>query len=406
MVASVQELALYIYLTENLNGFTCDFCCAIGVGRSLTIDNVLYPTFHKAAMAAGYLENDREWKDPLGLWERVKSDLSEDYQRELGMDADDRKIEFKTLKSLGNILRVNGKTLENYGLSTIERRLADANEHDTGDLVNQVLNAYSLEQLVTTAAMVTRLNPNQQDIFDQVLWSLQKLVKNCFLLMVLVELGNQGGVAIAVASSGIAATILTGGRTAHSMFWIPLKPNEHSTCGISKQTERANLIRQARLIIWDEVPMMHRSCFEVVDRTFRDIMDKDREPFGGKAIVFSGDHRQILPVLKDATRATETLKAFLKASPLWRHLKQVRHFENMRVRTAPDPDDAAELAEFAEVLLQIGEGRFPVNHEGDICLLRDICVFPEIHYPPVSGDGAVAQAEDNDGYDPCDDPEP
>ncbi|OWZ09740.1 LOW QUALITY PROTEIN: Helitron helicase [Phytophthora megakarya] len=167
------------------------------------------------------------------------------------------------------------------------------------------------------------------------------------------------------------------------MFRIPLKPNEHSTCGISKQTQKANLIRQARLIIWDEAPMMHRSCFEAVDRTFRDIMDNDREPFGGKVIVFSGDHRQILPVLKDATRA-ETLKACFKASPLWRHLKQVRLSKNMRVRTAPDPGGVAELAEFSEFLLQIGEGRFPAEAE-----------FP--NFTLLRG---------NEGYDACDDPEP
>ncbi|OWZ06379.1 Helitron helicase [Phytophthora megakarya] len=339
------------------------------------------------------------------LQKRYERNFSEraGFQRELGMDADDRKVEFKTLKSLDNILRVNGKTLENYGLPVLEdyREEADANEQDTGDVVNQELNEYPLEQLEPSAAMVTRLNPNQQDIFDQVKNAVESPevggTGESFLLeQLLAKVRLEGGVAIAVASSGIAATLLTGGRTAHSMFRIPLKPNEHSTCGISKQTQMANLIRQARLIIWDEAPMIHRSCFEAVDRTFRDIMDKDREPFGGKAIVFSGDHSQILPVLKDATRA-ETLKACFKASPLGRHLKQVRLFKNMCVRTAPDPDDAAELAEFSEVLLQIGEGRFPVNREGDICLHRDMCVFPEIHDPPVSG---------GDGYNPWDDPKP
>ncbi|OWZ15179.1 Helitron helicase [Phytophthora megakarya] len=103
--------------------------------------------------------------------------------------------------------------------------------------------------------------------------------------------------------------------------------------------------------------MMHRSCFEAVDRTFRNIMDNDLNPFGGKKIVLSGDHRQILPVLKYATSA-ETLKACFQAYPLWRHLKQARLFENMRVRIAPDPDNAAKLAEYSEVLLQMVEGRF------------------------------------------------
>ncbi|OWZ11711.1 LOW QUALITY PROTEIN: Helitron helicase [Phytophthora megakarya] len=96
------------------------------------------------------------------------------------------------------------------------------------------------------------------------------------------------------------------------MFRTSLKPNEHSTCGISEQMQMANLIGQARLIIWDEAPMMHRSYHEAGDRTFRYILDNVQEAFGGKKIVFSRDHRQILPVLKDATR-TETLKACFDA---------------------------------------------------------------------------------------------
>ncbi|POM60340.1 Helitron helicase-like protein [Phytophthora palmivora] len=119
--------------------------------------------------------------------------------------------------------------------------------------------------------------------------------------------------------------------------------------------QKAELIRKASLIIWDEAPMMHRACFEAVDRSFRDIMKNELEPFGGKVMVFSGDHRQILPVLKDATRA-ETLEVCFKSSPLWSHLRQVRLTENMRIQTAPGPASAAELAEFSDFLLQIGKG--------------------------------------------------
>ncbi|KAG2881103.1 hypothetical protein PC116_g23938 [Phytophthora cactorum] len=52
----------------------------------------------------------------------------------------------------------------------------------------------------------------------------------------------------------------------------------------------------------------------------------------------------------------------------------------MRVLTAPDPASAAELEDFSEFLLQIGEGRYPVNEEideNDICLPQDVCVLPE-----------------------------
>ncbi|OWY94255.1 Helitron helicase, partial [Phytophthora megakarya] len=155
-----------------------------------------------------------------------------------------------------------------------------------------------------------------------------------------------------------SVTPLSNCHNLHSTLRIPLKLSEFSTCSLPWQTQKAELIRNAILIIWDEAPMMYRACFEAVDRSFCDITKNDLEPFEGKVMVFSGDHRQILPVLKDATRA-ETLEACFKSSPLWNHLKKVHLTENMRVRTEPDPASAAELADFSEFLLQIDEGRYP-----------------------------------------------
>ena len=57
-------------------------------------------------------------------------------------------------------------------------------------------------------------------------------------------------IALAVASSGIAALLLQNGRTAHSRFKIPLNLNEFSTCYITKQSDIAKLIISAKLILW------------------------------------------------------------------------------------------------------------------------------------------------------------
>jgi len=104
-------------------------------------------------------------------------------------------------------------------------------------------------------------------------------------------------VALAVASSGIAALLLPGGRMAHSRFKIPIPINEISVCSIGHRSTVAQLIIKAKIIIWDEAPMMHRHAFEALDRTLRDLMKvKDPAledtPFGGKIIVFGGDFRQ------------------------------------------------------------------------------------------------------------------
>nr|XP_009780050.1 PREDICTED: uncharacterized protein LOC104229160 [Nicotiana sylvestris] len=66
-----------------------------------------------------------------------------------------------------------------------------------------------------------------------------------------------------------------GGRTGHSRFVIPLNLTKDSTCNIKQGSPLPNLIVKAKLIIWDKAPMMHRYCFEALDRTLRDILSVD-----------------------------------------------------------------------------------------------------------------------------------
>lgn len=48
--------------------------------------------------------------------------------------------------------------------------------------------------------------------------------------LLLAEVRSQGDVALAVASSGLAALLLAGGRTAHSRFSIPIPPEGKHNC--------------------------------------------------------------------------------------------------------------------------------------------------------------------------------
>ena len=101
---------------------------------------------------------------------------------------------------------------------------------------------------------------------------------------------------MAVASSGIAAELLEGGRTAHSQFKIPIPINESSVCKISLQSDVTKLIQKTSLIIWDEIMMSQVHQVDCVDHSLWDIMKVDK-PFGGIVAVFGGDPRQILPVV-------------------------------------------------------------------------------------------------------------
>ena len=109
----------------------------------------------------------------------------------------------------------------------------------------------------------------------------------------LAKVRSQGQIALAMASSGIAALLQQGGRTVHSRLKVPISLNELYVCNISKQSALAKLIQCAKLLVWNEAAMIHRHAAECIDRSLRYLCSCDL-PFGGKFIVFGGDFRQIL----------------------------------------------------------------------------------------------------------------
>ena len=128
-----------------------------------------------------------------------------------------------------------------------------------------------------------------------------------------------GRIALAVASSGIAALLLAGGRTAHSRFKIPIKVHETAMCRLPKQSQDADLLRRAELIVWDEAPMSHKHAVLAVDRALQDITGCQL-PFGGKVVVMGGDFRQVLPVVPRGT-PEQIMNSCIKRSALGRTCK-------------------------------------------------------------------------------------
>uniref|UniRef100_A0A182W8J3 ATP-dependent DNA helicase n=1 Tax=Anopheles minimus TaxID=112268 RepID=A0A182W8J3_9DIPT len=123
----------------------------------------------------------------------------------------------------------------------------------------------------------------------------------------------------------------------------------------ANESKRAELIRQATLIVWDEASMSSRYALEAVDRTLQDITGVQRA-FGGKVVLLSGDFRQILPIVPKGTDA-QIINECIKKSTLWPLCRSLRLRVNMRVRTAPNAAWANELQDFANLLLRIGDGR-------------------------------------------------
>ena len=157
--------------------------------------------------------------------------------------------------------------------------------------------------------------------------------------------------------------MLDGGQTAHSLFRIPLQIFSDSVYRISVDSDLAQMIKIADCIIWDEAVMAHRHVFMSVERTIRDIMATEKSennhiPFGNKSILFGGDSRQILPVVKKGNRSA-IVKASIKSAPFWTSVQKFQLIENMRIKSAAinHGADPNELNHFSDFLISIGEGR-------------------------------------------------
>ena len=174
-------------------------------------------------------------------------------------------------------------------------------------------------------------------------------------------------IVLTVATSGIASLLLPGGRTAHSKFKIPVPTLDNSTCKIDHDSDLAELLRQTKLIIWDEAPMAHRYTFECLDRTLKDIMSTANKKclaiFGGKVVVFGGDFRQILPVIPRGCRS-DIVHASISASYIWDHCQVLTLTQNMRLKPGSNAQDNIEIQEFSNWLLSVGEGKISEPNDG------------------------------------------
>jgi len=101
------------------------------------------------------------------------------------------------------------------------------------------------------------LVPDQREVFNKITQAVFNGSGGTFFLdasggtgktflinLLLAKIRQRNMIALAVASSGIAATLLTGGRTAHSVFKLPLnlESMEAPTCNIGRGTGKAKLL--------------------------------------------------------------------------------------------------------------------------------------------------------------------
>ena len=145
---------------------------------------------------------------------------------------------------------------------------------------------------------------------------------------------------------------------------------------IKINSQRANLIRSAALIVWDEAPMANKAVLECVDAVLRKIMQNDA-PFGGKVILLSGDFRQTCPVIPHGQRE-DVIEASIRSSYLW---------SDFDIYKLTIPMRQAEDEELQQYLDEIGAGaseNVPIAYMESCCLSTDLINF--VYPPDILGD--------------------
>ncbi|XP_044597463.1 ATP-dependent DNA helicase pif1-like [Cotesia glomerata] len=219
--------------------------------------------------------------------------------------------------------------LSNFGMNSPNRTASDLMNTE----MNRELQYSTVEMAAIVARNVPLMNEEQRTIYDRIMLAVSAGQGGFFFLdapggtdkifvisLNHAEIRSNIGIALAVASSGIAATLLDGGRTAHSVFKLPLniQNNPDAVCNIKKQSSMATVLKRCKIIIWDECTMAHKHSLEALNRTLKDIKNSDKL-FGGTLLVLSGDFGQTLPVIPRSTYADQ-IKACIKSSPLWQYV--------------------------------------------------------------------------------------
>ena len=271
-----------------------------------TVDGVLCGTFREAAERRGLIEADStldeclteseqfampaslrrlfatilvfcEPGDVRGLWDRHFEAMSDDYRRRHTCP---RTVEQMVLLDISGMLQSMGKNIGMFPLPDM-----DDQYDNTGGEERELIEESNIITDPNDATLASSLNLEQMRAYDEILLAVRSGDGGVFFVdgpggtgktflykALLATVRGEGKIAVAMATSGVAASIMPGGRTAHSRFKIPLNIEDGTSCNIPKRSGMAKLLKKASLILWDEATMTKRQAIEALDISMRDIM--------------------------------------------------------------------------------------------------------------------------------------
>jgi hypothetical protein len=281
-----------------------------------TYNGTVHPTFLEACLARGLLEDDGEWRQcleeacvmqtgtrlrhlfstillfceptlPAQLWEEFREHICDDLLHRLHQmgrnDASENDVYDYGLFLLDKLLRDANKSLENWPTMPLPQINWEA--EIVNPLIFEQLDYNPADERRAADERIPRLNAEQRVAFDRISTAVRGKTGELFFLngpggtgktfvyaALCHALRADGLIVLCVASSGIAALLLPGGRTAHSVFKIPIEGLDHeSVCNIPANSQLADLLRRVDLIIWDEIGMQQRYAVEAVSRMLGNI---------------------------------------------------------------------------------------------------------------------------------------
>ena len=270
-----------------------------------SFDRTTHDTFHAACLARGLLENDDEWRQclreaslthlgdslrhlfcllllhctpsqPDVLWTEFRDNICDDLSRRIQrLRPTQGPVSLSDIYDFGlflidKSLREQGSSLATFPSMPVPQKNWDnlqANPYITTQLAYDTTKEQSLAE-----SSEEKLNEEQRSAFDQIYASTSENDGRIFFLhgpggtgktfvynTLCHRVRANSWIVLCVASSGIASLLLPGGHTAHSTFAIPVQSlSEDSSCHIDKNSQRAQMLREVRLIIWDEAVTQHR----------------------------------------------------------------------------------------------------------------------------------------------------
>ncbi|KAI9071009.1 hypothetical protein K1719_047026 [Acacia pycnantha] len=197
---------------------------------------------------------------PEVVWKETSQILSEDLLHIPHRDPVSSTIlisrsdkEQAALIEIETLLQKNGKSISDF--PSLPMPSSSTHVNVDNHLIRQELNYNKVQLQKQSEQIVKSLNVDQQVIYNTMMSKINSgdggfffvygyggtgktVLWNAFTSLI----RSRGEIVLTVVSSGIAATLLQSGRTAHSRFAIPIAVNEDSMCNIKQNSLLADLI--------------------------------------------------------------------------------------------------------------------------------------------------------------------